>query len=117
MLKKLNRLTKTKDIQTVMKTGRPFYAPLLMLKIKANDLDLRRVTVVVSTKVSKKATARNLVKRRIREAILSVLTGLKNGWDGVILASPRIINPQGKTFSYNDIKANLIMVFKKSGLL
>ncbi|MCX6745090.1 MAG: ribonuclease P protein component [Candidatus Parcubacteria bacterium] len=117
MLKKINRLNKTKDIQDIMKSGKPFYAPLLMLKVRPNQLNNNRLTVVVSAKVSKKAVNRNLIKRRIREAARALWPGTKCGWDAVILASPKMISSPGKVTSYDNIKENLRMVFKKSGIL
>lgn len=117
MLKKINRLNKTKDIEAVMKAGRSFYSPILMLKMKVNNLGTIRLGVIVSNKVSKKATARNLIKRRIRASIKQFLPRLKFGWDGVLLASPKIIDKTGKIEAYATIKDHVFMVFKKADLL
>ncbi len=117
MLKKLNRLNKTKDIKAIMKSGKAFYAPVLMLKVRPNLLEKNRLTVIVSAKVSKKAVSRNLVKRRLREAARDLWPKTKCGWDAVILASPKIINSPDKILAFDKIKEKLLMVFKKSGII
>ena len=116
MLNKLHRLNKTKEIELVMKKGRAYYAPSLMMKILANNLGLTRFTVIVSNKVSKKATQRNLIKRRLREIIRLDLSKLDIGADAIILASPKIIDSRGKTKKYSEIETEVRGVFKKSGL-
>ncbi len=89
MLKKQNRLSKTKDVATVTKRGRSFFSPYFVVKY-LKTADAARVTVVVSTKVSKKAVLRNRIKRIIRDLIRrSVLPTLKSG-DYVIIVKPLV---------------------------
>lgn len=47
-----------------------------------------RFGFVVSTKVSKKATVRNRIKRRMRAVIASMLHGVKGGVIAVLVARP-----------------------------
>jgi ribonuclease P protein component len=117
MLKKLWRLNKTKDIEKVMKTGRAFYSPFLMLKVIANNLGLTRFTVIVAKRVSKKAVQRNLVKRRLREIIRLALPKIETGADVVILASPKIIDGQGKVLKYQAMAQEITQILKKARLL
>jgi ribonuclease P protein component len=117
MLKKLYRLNKTKEIQTLMKKGRSFYSPVLMVKVMANELPQSRFSVVVSNKVSKKATQRNLIKRRLREIVRALLPKLETGADVVILASPKMISSSGKVLGYQDMAQEIEAVFKKARLL
>jgi ribonuclease P protein component len=117
MLKKIHRLNKTKDIETVMKKGRAFYSPFLMLKVRANTLGLTRFTVVVPNRVSKKAVKRNLIKRRLREIIRLALPTVETGADVVILASPKIINAEGKVLEYQAMEKEIMQIFKKSRLV
>ena len=116
MLKKLYRLNKTKDIQALMKTGRAFYSPVLMVRAKANTLPNSRFAIIVSNRVSKKATQRNLIKRRLREIVRHFLPQLETGADVAILASPKIIS-QGKVLGYQEMFRELEQVFKKARLL
>ncbi len=69
MLAKKHRLTKTKDVLAVFARGRAFFNPYFSLKILKNKTGKPRFTIVVSTKVSKKAVVRNRLKRIIRELI------------------------------------------------
>jgi ribonuclease P protein component len=116
MLKKLYRLNKTKDIQTLMKTGRAFYSPILMVKAKANELAHSRFAIIVSNKVSKKATQRNLIKRRLREIVRLQLAKLETGADVAILASAKMIDAKGKVLEYQDMAKEVEAVFKKARL-
>lgn len=87
MLKKANRLAKTKDIQKAFAGGRNFFSPFFSIKF-IPSLNLRRFTVVVSTKVFKKAHDRNRLKRIIREHLRKNLGRFKNG-DYVIIVRPK----------------------------
>jgi ribonuclease P protein component len=86
MLKKQNRLSKTKDVATATKRGRSFFGPYFVVKY-LKTTDVARVTVVVSTKVSKKAVVRNRIKRVLRDFIRRSLLTLKPG-DYVIIVKP-----------------------------
>jgi len=66
MLVKSHRLVKQKDFEKVFKQGRPYYTKFLGAMILANQLDFNRFGIVISSKVSKKATERNKLKRRIK---------------------------------------------------
>lgn len=110
-------MNKTKDIQTLMKTGRAFYSPILMVKARANDLPQSRFAIIVSNKVSKKATQRNLIKRRLRELIRLQLSQIETGADVAILASAKMIDAQGTVLKSQDIAQELTRVLKKARLL
>lgn len=87
MLKKLNRLTKNKEFDNVFKGGRSSYAKVLGVKTARNDAGIIRVGILVSNKVSKKATDRNKIKRRVRESFRSVMEKLA-GADYVVVVLP-----------------------------
>ena len=97
MLKKDNRIRLNKEFDRVFKTGQSFYGKFLGVKMAANDLGLVRVGIMVSTKVSKKATERNLAKRRIRSIMNGILPSLKPGRDIVIIALPPLVEQDFKT--------------------
>lgn len=88
MLKKVNRLAKSKDIQKAFARGRTFFNPLFTLKFIPGVKE-KRFTVVVSTKVYKKAVDRNRLKRIIREHIRKNLDGFKPG-NYVIITKPLV---------------------------
>jgi len=95
MLLKANRLTKESDFQKVFKNGRLAAGRLIWLKYKKNNSDRARAGFVVGMKISKKATERNKIKRRLRSALHRFFRET-SGYDVVIGAKPEI---RGKKFS------------------
>lgn len=79
MFSRKNRLYKDKDIKTVFAKGRGFFNPYFLVK-KLNILEEKKFTVVISTKVSKKAVVRNRIKRILRENIRLNIEDLPNGY-------------------------------------
>ena len=88
MLPKTNRLTKSREIQVVLRKGQGIKRKSLLLKIGTQPaLSPPRFAVVVSRKVSKKATVRNKIRRRILEALRREMGGIK-GVHCVVMALP-----------------------------
>jgi len=108
MLKKSNRITKDKEFDRAFKIGQSFYTKLFGIKAASNGLEINRLGVLISTKVSKKAVIRNKVKRQVREIIQKELPNLKNGKDLVIIVFSQIL---GKKFE--EIKEAFILALKK----
>lgn len=91
MFKKTNRLAKTRDVRQALARGRSFFNPFFTLKfLKAPLPGAIRITVVVSTKVSKKAVVRNQLKRQVREFMRLRLRFLQAG-DYAILVRPAAV--------------------------
>jgi len=111
MLAKKYRLNKTKDIEKVYKNGKSLIAKILGIKFMENSFNYSRFTFVVSTKIHKKSTKRNLAKRRMRETIRTNIKLIKPGYDVIFLARQGIIDA-----NYEDIKSNIFYVLKKAGL-
>lgn len=112
MLPKINRLTKNKEFDYVFKKGRSNYNNLLGVKNTLNDLGLVRLGILISNKVSKKATDRNKTKRQIREIFNQYLNKIIAGNDFVIIALPVI-----KTKTYQEIEEAIIFSLKKLNVL
>lgn len=91
MLKKAFRLSRSKDIYVTSRRGRSFFSSYFVIKFIATDQDSRRFTVVVSTKVSKRAVERNRIKRVIRETLRQALPHFKPG-DYVIIVKNSVAN-------------------------
>ncbi|RJR30985.1 ribonuclease P protein component, partial [Candidatus Parcubacteria bacterium] len=66
-----------------------------------------RFAVVVSAKISKKATVRNKIRRRIYEILRINLTRMENGYDMIVIVSPDIIK------NYKEIERVLLGILKK----
>jgi ribonuclease P protein component len=104
------RLTKKKDFENVFKKGKGFKQDLLFLKAAKNDLGENRFGFVVSTKISKKATERNKVKRRLREAVWQRIGELKKGTDAVFVALPGI---EGKNYDEISLMVEKLLAKEK----
>ncbi len=112
MLPRNYRLTKKSDFDRVFKKGgKPFFSLSLHLTKIQNTLSYSRFGIVVSNKVSKKATKRNLIKRRIREILRKEIPSIVSGYDVVFVAKSVII---GKI--YGEIRKELDFLLKKAGL-
>ena len=112
MLKRKNRLVGDKAIKQVYKAGKTFRHQNFTLKgLFLQPTASPRVTVVVSTKVSKKAVVRNKIKRILREQLRLHLAELKPG-DYLVIA-----NPPAKNLTPEAIKQNFLGVLKLSNLL
>jgi len=77
MLLKPYRLCKKKEIELVFKKGKTFKYQQLILKSVNNQLKHHRFAILVSKKISQKATVRNKIKRQLREIIRLKLKTLK----------------------------------------
>ncbi len=90
MLPKINRIKKKKDFEEIFKKGKNLKNGFLIFKVAKNNLNQSRFGFVVSQKVSKKATIRNKIKRRMSEIIRLNSKNIKNGIDAVLVALPGI---------------------------
>lgn len=90
MLAVINRLRESGQIIRIVRRGRAFngrHLRILFLPTPAQrEASSGRYTVVVSKKISKRASTRNYLKRRTREALRA--SGLPSGLWGVIF--PRL---------------------------
>lgn len=77
MLPKKHRLSKTAEVKHTAARGRSFFNPYIVIKTTPGTEP--KVTVIASTKVSKKAVERNRLKRITRETLRSKIKQLKPG--------------------------------------
>ncbi len=73
MLPKKHRLSKSAEVKQTTARGRSFFNPYFVVKFLKGS-DNIQITVIVSTKVSKKAVTRNLLKRVVRSVVKDYLT-------------------------------------------
>ena len=85
MLPRSGRLFLEKDIERVLRLGHARHHVFFTLKAAPNQLGKNRATVVVGTKVSKKATERNTLKRRLRVVLADVVLPKMAGMDAVLI--------------------------------
>lgn len=110
MLAKPYRLTRSDNIPKILKQGNSFQEPIFLAKYLQNDLPRHRFAIMVSQKVSKKGVERNIIRRRMYEAIRLNLEKSKtsNYDDVVILPSKRAL-----TVSYQSIEQSIVKLLKK----
>lgn len=112
MLSRDKRLRSEKDIMRVLKKGRSVYDKYCGLKFIKNELNNSRFTVVMGTKVSKKAVIRNRVKRQYRALMAERWADLHDlSYDIVLFPGKDAIE-----LSFSEKRDLLNRVFKKSGL-
>lgn len=90
MLPKINRIKRKKDFSAIFAKSKSFKDKIFILKAAKNNLGINRFGFVVSQKVSKKATVRNKIRRRLSEAINLESPNIKTGTDVVVIALPGI---------------------------
>ena len=112
MLAKLNRLKRKKDFARIFKKGRGFKEECLFLKVLPSGANQSRFGIIVSQKISKKASERNKIRRRIRAAIFKKLTALEGSFDAVIVAIPGIAKKD-----FTAIEKMITELFKKARII
>src|SRR3989338_575122 len=112
MLPSKNRLSKTSDFKELALKGRPFYSSFLTLKILKESGLTSRFGVVVSARVSKKATVRNKIKRRITEIVRLNLNNLSAGFKIMIF-----LKPAAASKNYREIKEEIGKLLKQARIL
>ncbi|MBI4836859.1 MAG: ribonuclease P protein component [Candidatus Portnoybacteria bacterium] len=106
------RLTKKNDFERVFRKGRRFDNGMFVLTASENGLQYSRFGFAVGLKVSKKATARNKIRRQLQETIRMSIGDIKGGFDIVILARPTI-----KRKTYAEVYSAIRESFKKGRLV
>lgn len=90
MLPKEHRLRHEKDFARLSVKGRPLYGPYCVLRAWKSGTEPSRIGFVASGKRFKKATERNRIRRRMSEAVASVLKDVPPGYDMIFVAQPEI---------------------------
>lgn len=108
MLSKLYRLPALAYDQVKAK-GELIKTPgLALLKLKKPDQPQSRLGIIVSTKVSKSAVQRNLLKRRLRHALRDNLDQLPPNLDFIFLPSKQLLD-----IPFEDLKSKLRFLLQK----
>lgn len=108
MLAKKYRLTKEKDFSLIFKKGKRIFGRYLSVSYLPTGLPDSRFAVVVANKISKKATKRNTVKRKIREIIRLNLKTISPVGDFVIN-----VLSTGLDADYAVLEKDFLQVIKK----
>jgi ribonuclease P protein component len=113
MLPKKNRLSLRRNLQAQSLNERIVQGKYFGLRIIRRDPSADpRFAIIVSSKVAKKATQRNSIKRLFCEAIRPLLKDLKMGYDVVLLT-----NRKATEASLSELQDSVMQSFKKANLL
>ncbi len=110
MLPRTNRLP-VKAIHELKRIGKLYKGFFLGVLVAKNNLRESRAAIVVSTKVSKKASERNRIKRIIRSFLISGFVNKVGGYDILILVKSNIVDKGN-----DQIKQDLGKVFTGANL-
>jgi ribonuclease P protein component len=93
MLARQNRLSGKSVFERVKKRGNIWQSKTFGVGfLERKDVNPSRFGFVVSTKVSKRASHRNRIKRILRDAVRDNLLNIKSGYDIIFLAKKAIEN-------------------------
>lgn len=112
MLPVKHRLRLDRDIKTLFAKGKGVFDLYCGLKYRKNGLGVSRFAVVVGTKVSKSAVARNRLRRQIREIIRLRLAEIKPGFDVMVLVRKEAL---GRTSA--ELEQHLFAALRKAGIV
>lgn len=87
MLARPYRLRRAADLAKVYKFGKSSQGAGFYIKYRQTHLPVTRVAIVVTKKVSKKATLRNRFKRQVSEVVRTNWQLVKPGFDLIIMVT------------------------------
>jgi len=111
MLPKKRRITKEAEWKKLHKFGKRTHAPeMVMSYLKTNQIS--RFGFIVGAKVSKKASIRNLVKRRLRSVVEKNIANISKNYDIIFIAKKPIAQ-----LSYQEIEKKVLYLLGKNRLI
>ena len=106
------RLRKRSDIAQCQNKGAKIHCKHFLILFIPSDVGSSRLAIAVTTKLEKRATVRNLIKRRVREVFRAVRGDFLKPIDMVVIARRDI-----QALEFSDFKRELIGAWKSQGLL
>lgn len=85
------RLSKKKDFENALRSGRHFFNQYLILKIQPNRLAVTRLGLIASAKVDKRAVVRNRLRRQLKIVFEQNLGAITKGWDAVLIVKKPLV--------------------------
>lgn len=112
MIAQKNRLKKA-DFELIFRNGNKSYNPYCNMRYMANKLDYCRFSIIVSNKISKKATVRNKIRRRLKAVLQENLPNFRQNCDIIITVLPTMAKldfAENKEILLNLLKKNRLLV-------
>lgn len=112
MLPRQLRITRRADWDRLHRRGEAVHSRALVMKFQETHRPQTRFGFIVGVKVSKRATVRNQVKRRLRAFTGAERTMVKSGYDVIFIA-----RTPSATLSAAALQQNVHMLFHRAHLL
>lgn len=90
-MKKIYRLTRSKDFKRVKDVGKSIYHPLLVLVYTRNEGQQTRAAAVASKAIGN-AVVRNKIKRRLKSCLDQLWQKINQQWDLVFYSRAAIVD-------------------------
>jgi len=90
-VKKIHRLTRSKDFKRVKDVGKSIYHPLLVLVYTRNEGQQTRAAAVASKAIGN-AVVRNKIKRRLKSCLDQLWQNINQQWDLVFYSRAAIVD-------------------------
>ncbi|MBU1131483.1 ribonuclease P protein component [Patescibacteria group bacterium] len=108
MLPKVNRLTKESDFKKIARGAKPTHSKFFILKKLPSTEKDTKFGIVISAKISKKATIRNKIRRQAGEIIRKNLSNTNTGYNTMIVVKNSILDKD-----FEEIKKDLESLLQK----
>jgi ribonuclease P protein component len=112
MLPRQERLRHQQDFDRIRAHGNSYHQPLLRLVVLKEDSSRRLAGFIVSKRISKKATDRNLIKRRLRAAYAELSQDIPPGSVLLFVARPACLEA-----SYQELQTQLRVLLQRAKML
>lgn len=112
MLSAPHRLTASRAYQYVYRRGRSFSGSCLRIHVTKGGSGTTQFGIVVSNRVSKRATERNLLKRRLRAALRTHISTVAQGYLVVVVTTGRALRQP-----YAALRDELTTLLRRAHLL
>jgi|SRR3989344_3261770 len=92
-----SRLSNSSGVKKVFKRGKNISSELFQIKFIPAEAGVSKFAFIVGLKVSKKAVARNRLRRKLSEIIRLNISKIRQGFFIVIMAKPKTV---GREYRY-----------------
>lgn len=106
------RLRKKREFERIYNEGQKLYTGNLIVFVGSPETDVSRLGVTVSKKVHKRATKRNVLRRRLKEIFRLNRNRLKSPKDLVIVGRKSALE-----CTYSELEEEILKALSKKGLL
>jgi len=112
MLKKINRVSKRKEVEELRKARLVYQSPIFGMLFLDKEDEEKKFLMIISKRISKKAVIRNKLKRQMTEAVRLNLSKIREGVRVGFLVRARILE-----WKWEEIKAEMEKALKEVGIM